>query len=88
MLIAILRGNYSEELVNKGYDKLKTFGVGRDIPQKDWQDYLLQILNHSSYYLAQIIIANAKVNDNSFFIPYLPILKLLSMINSSLTYQL
>jgi ATP-dependent DNA helicase RecQ len=45
MLIAILRGNYSEELLQKGYDKLKTFGVGRDIPQRDWMDYLLQILN-------------------------------------------
>ena len=45
MLIAILRGNYFEELVEKGYDKLKTFGAGRDIPQRDWQDYLLQMLN-------------------------------------------
>ena len=52
MLIAILRGNYSEELVNKGYDKLKTFGVGRDIPQKDWQDYLLQILNLGYFEIA------------------------------------
>jgi len=45
ILIAILRGSYSEELLQKGYDKLKTFGVGRDIPQRDWMDYLLQILN-------------------------------------------
>ena len=45
MLIAILRGNYFEDLIEKGYDKLKTFGVGRDIPQRDWQDYLLQMLN-------------------------------------------
>ena len=45
MLTAILRGNYFEELVEKGYDKLKTFGAGRDIPQRDWQDYLLQMLN-------------------------------------------
>ena len=37
--------NFLEELVEKGYDKLKTFGVGRDIPQRDWQDYLLQMLN-------------------------------------------
>ena len=45
MLIAILRGNFIDELVEKGYDKLKTFGAGRDIPQRDWQDYLLQMLN-------------------------------------------
>ena len=52
MLIAILRGNYSEELVEKGYDKLKTFGVGRDIPQRDWQDYLLQMLNMGYFEIA------------------------------------
>ena len=52
MLIAILRGNFFEELVEKGYDKLKTFGVGRDIPQRDWQDYLLQMLNMGYFEIA------------------------------------
>lgn len=45
MLVAILRGNYFQELTEKGYDQLKTFGAGRDIPQQDWMDYLLQMLN-------------------------------------------
>ena len=45
MLVSILRGNFFQELTEKGYDKLKTFGAGRDIPQKDWMDYLLQMLN-------------------------------------------
>ncbi len=52
MLIAILRGNYFEELTEKGYDKLKTFGAGRDIPAKDWQDYLLQMLNMGYFEIA------------------------------------
>lgn len=52
MLIAILRGNFFEELVEKGYDKLKTFGAGRDIPQRDWQDYLLQMLNLGYFEIA------------------------------------
>ena len=52
MLIAILRGNYFEELTEKGYDKLKTFGAGRDIPVKDWQDYLLQMLNMGYFEIA------------------------------------
>ena len=52
MLIAILRGNYFEDLIEKGYDKLKTFGVGRDIPQRDWQDYLLQMLNMGYFEVA------------------------------------
>ena len=52
MLIAILRGNFIEGLTEKGYDKLKTFGVGRDIPQRDWQDYLLQMLNMGYFEIA------------------------------------
>ncbi len=42
--IDILRGNYSPAVNENGYSQLKTFGAGRDIPGKDWQDYLLQIL--------------------------------------------
>ncbi|MCF0159942.1 MAG: DNA helicase RecQ, partial [Bacteroidaceae bacterium] len=42
--IDILRGNYSTEVKAKGYDRLKTFGVGRDVPGRDWHDYLLQML--------------------------------------------
>lgn len=44
-LIDLLKGSVSQEITEKGYDKLKTYGVGRDIPAHDWQDYLLQMLN-------------------------------------------
>lgn len=43
--IDILRGNLSAEVKVHKYDQLKTFGVGRDIPQRDWHDYLLQMLH-------------------------------------------
>ncbi len=42
--IDILRGNYSPAVSENGYANLKTFGAGRDIPGRNWQDYLLQIL--------------------------------------------
>ena len=68
LLIAILRGNYMEEVTEKGYDKLKTFGVGRDVPQRDWQDYLLQMLNLGYFEIAynennhlKVTTAGAKV---------------------------
>ena len=68
LLIAILRGNYMEEITEKGYDKLKTFGVGRDVPQRDWQDYLLQMLNMGYFEIAynennhlKVTTAGAKV---------------------------
>ena len=40
----ILHGTYSSEVTAKGYQLLKTFGAGRDVPFRDWQDYLLQML--------------------------------------------
>ena len=52
MLIAILRGNFSEELTEKGYDKMKTFGAGRDIQARDWQDFLLQMVNMGYFEIA------------------------------------
>ena len=43
-IIEILKGMRSPSVVKHGYDKLKTFGVGRDVSTNDWQDYLLQML--------------------------------------------
>ena len=42
--IEILRGSMSPEVVSHGYNQLKTFAAGRDIPHRDWHDYLLQML--------------------------------------------
>lgn len=44
-LIEILRGNFTQEISEKEYDKIKTFGAGRDIPSRHWQNYLMQMLN-------------------------------------------
>ena len=42
--IDILCGIPSLEVGKHQYFKLKTFGVGRDVPVKDWKDYILQML--------------------------------------------
>ena len=63
MLIAILRGNYMDELTEKGYEKLKTFGVGRDIPARDWQDYLLQMVNMGYFEIAYNENNHLKITD-------------------------
>jgi ATP-dependent DNA helicase RecQ len=44
MLIDVLRASGRAELHQLGYDKLKTYGAGRDLPFKVWKEYLYQML--------------------------------------------
>ncbi|MDR1556309.1 MAG: DNA helicase RecQ [Tannerellaceae bacterium] len=44
MLIDILRASGRGELIQAGYDKLKTYGAGRDLPFRMWKEYLYQML--------------------------------------------
>lgn len=34
----------SADVAANRYDLLKTFGLGHDVPARDWRDYLLQML--------------------------------------------
>ncbi len=43
-IIEILKGIPSPTVIRKGYDTLKTYGVGKTLSTNDWQDYLLQML--------------------------------------------
>jgi len=43
-IIEILRGMNSGVVQRMHFDRLPTFGVGRDTSAQDWQDYLLQML--------------------------------------------
>lgn len=44
MLIHILRGSEKAEIIERGYDKLKTYGAGKDLSYKAWKEYLYQML--------------------------------------------
>lgn len=44
MLIDILRGSVRAELRQKGYDRIKTYGVGRDLAAADWRFYIQQMV--------------------------------------------
>ena len=43
-IIEILKGIHSPTVGKRGYDRLKTFAVGKELTTTDWQDYLLQML--------------------------------------------
>ena len=52
ILVDILRGNMSSEVTERGYHRLKTFGAGREVPARDWHDYLLQMLQLGYFEIA------------------------------------
>lgn len=45
MLIDILRGSRNQYLLQKGFDRLPTFGVGKELKYEEWADYIMQMLN-------------------------------------------
>jgi len=45
VLIDVLRGAQNEGVLGKGYQELTTYGIGKDISWKDWQLYIIQLIN-------------------------------------------
>jgi ATP-dependent DNA helicase RecQ len=45
LLIDILRGSRSQQVIQGGYDQVKTYGAGRDLRFEDWRSYLHQLIN-------------------------------------------
>ena len=44
-LIDVLRGSNKAELKKWGWDKIKTFGAGKDLSNEDWRAYIIQLIN-------------------------------------------
>ena len=59
----ILRGWRKAEIIEKGYDRLKTFGVGRDLQVAEWNAYLLQMLQLGLFEVAYNENNHLKVTD-------------------------
>ncbi|WP_064196884.1 MULTISPECIES: DNA helicase RecQ [Emticicia] len=45
MLIDILRGSQNRSIYEKGFQNLKTFGVGKELKYEEWAEYITQMLN-------------------------------------------
>ena len=45
MLIDVLRGSGRREIFDRGFHQIKTYGAGRDATYRDWQNYMMQLIN-------------------------------------------
>ncbi len=45
VVIDVLRGAKNATIIDKNYDKIKTHGIGNDVSWKDWQQYVIQLIN-------------------------------------------
>jgi ATP-dependent DNA helicase RecQ len=44
-LIDVLRGSRNAEILEKGYNTIKTYGAGADMKPNEWREYLQQMVN-------------------------------------------
>ncbi len=44
-VIDVLRGAKNANILDKGLEALTTYGIGKDISWKDWQQYIIQLIN-------------------------------------------
>lgn len=45
MLVDVIRGSGRKEIYDRGFQHIKTYGAGKDIPWKDWMHYITQMIN-------------------------------------------
>ncbi len=45
LMVDVLRGSTSQEVLRRGFDQLSTYGVGRDVDWKSWRHYITQLID-------------------------------------------
>ena len=45
VVIDVLRGSQNAVILEKGYQNIKTYGIANDISWRDWQQYIIQLIN-------------------------------------------
>lgn len=70
LTIDVLKGTFSPDVVANGFDKLKTFGAGADLPARVWRDYLLQMLQLGYLRIAYDENNHLKINPTGYDVLY------------------
>ena len=52
MAIDVLRGSARQDIRQRGYDRIKTYGAGRDVSVFDWNQYFNQLISLGYLYVA------------------------------------
>ena len=65
MLIDILRGSRNRNILQLGYDRLPTFGVGHELRGEEWAEYISQLLNSGVMDIAYDEAHSFKLNPAS-----------------------
>lgn len=45
VVVDVLRGAQNSQIIEKGYQHLKTYGIAGDVSWRDWQQYMIQLIN-------------------------------------------
>ena len=64
-VIDVLRGAQNANVLEKNYQHLKTYGVGQSISWKDWQHYIIQLINQGYCQIAFHLNNSLHLNDFS-----------------------
>ena len=68
MLIDVLRGSGKAEVIERGYNQIKTFGAGGDIAYFDWQQYIHQMINLGIFKVAYDEFNALKITEKGYSI--------------------
>ena len=66
LLIDVLRGSHNRNVTERGYERIKTFGAGRDLRSEEWAEYLTQMLNSGVIDIAYDEAHSLKLNEISW----------------------
>jgi ATP-dependent DNA helicase RecQ len=65
ILVDVLRGSMNQNILSAGFDKIKTFGAGKDIKGFEWKAYIQQMINMGLIEIAYDEKFSLKLTDMS-----------------------